>query len=415
MLLLNWTRLIFRTICVLLSFPFIFSPCIGCTENTPEWAALIYFIPFVIIFQFGWAATQISHLSLIPELVTSDHEKVELTAFRYAFTVMANITVYGVAWLLLHFQIDHTETKKLTQHLGRQDIPVFRNLSLIVIGLGSVSSLLFHLGTKENTRTHPRLPDPEEHTPLLSPDQKQHIQPVLLWKHWFLEPAFYQVAMLYMCTRLIVNLSQTYIAMYLTNSLLLPKRYIATIPLVMYISGFLSSFLMKTVNKRIGRNLTYFLGLLIILAFASWVALAERLGTEVYGAAILLGIGSATILVTSLAMTADLIGTHTHSSAFVYGSMSFADKVANGLSVMIIQNLHPCPTQLCCNGCVTFYHWVMVSVTGGVAVVATLFLASIMIWPISIRFRDVSISGLAGVNPKDHQHLEEGEQSAVVN
>ncbi|ETE65866.1 hypothetical protein L345_08364, partial [Ophiophagus hannah] len=377
------------TICVLVSFPFIFSPCIGCTENTPEWAALIYFIPFIIIFQFGWAATQISHLSLIPELVTTDHEKVELTAFRYAFTVMANITVYGVAWFLLHFQIDPTETKKLTQHLGRHDIPVFQvgvwqdgtakvNLSLIVIGCGSISSLLFHLGTKENTRTVSRLPDPDEHSPLLPLEQKQSIQPVLLWKHWFLEPAFYQ-------------------------------KYIATIPLVMYISGFLSSFLMKTVNKRIGRNLTYFLGLLIILAFASWVALAERLGIEVYGAAVLLGMGSATILVTSLSMTADLIGPHTHSGAFVYGAMSFTDKVANGLSVMIIQDLHPCPTQLCCNGCVTFYHWVMVSVTGGMAMVAALFLASIMIWPISIRFR------LAGVKPRGHQYLEEGEPVAVVN
>ncbi|KAG8126845.1 hypothetical protein E2320_021915 [Naja naja] len=361
-----------------------FSPCIGCVENTPEWAALIYFIPFIIIFQFGWAATQISHLSLIPELVTTDHEKVELTAFRYAFTVMANITVYGVAWFLLHFQIDPTETKKLTQHLGRHDIPVFRNLSLIVIGCGSISSLLFHLGTKENKRTVSRLPDPDEHSPLLPLEQKQSIQPVLLWKHWFLEPAFYQ-------------------------------KYIATIPLVMYLSGFLSSFLMKTVNKWIGRNLTYFLGLLIILAFASWVALAEQLGVEVYGAAVLLGTGSATILVTSLSMTADLIGPHTHSGAFVYGAMSFTDKVANGLSVMIIQDLHPCPTQLCCNGCVTFYHWVMVSVTGGMAIVAALFLASIMIWPISIRFRDVSISGLAGVKPRGHQYLEEGEPVAVVN
>ncbi|XP_058019336.1 major facilitator superfamily domain-containing protein 12 isoform X2 [Ahaetulla prasina] len=367
------------TICVLLSFPFIFSPCIGCTENTPEWAALIYYIPFIIIFQFGWAATQISHLSLIPELVTTDHEKVELTAFRYAFTVMANITVYGVAWFLLHFQID--PTKKLTEHLGRDDIPIFRNLSLIVIGCGSIFSLVFHLGTKENTRTVSRLPDPDEHSLLLPLEQKQPIQPVLLWKHWFLEPAFYQVAMLYMSTRLIVNLSQTYIAMYLTNSLLLPK-------------------------------LTYFLGLLIILAFASWLAIAERLNVEVYGAAVLLGAGSATILVTSLSMTADLIGPHTHSGAFVYGSMSFTDKVANGLSVMIIQDLHPCPTQLCCNGCVTFYHWVMVSVTGGIAIVAALFLASIMIWPISIRFHNVSISG---VKPRDPQYLEEGESVAVVN
>lgn len=32
-----------------------------------------------------------------------------------------------------------------------------------------------------------------------------------------------------------------------------------------------------------------------------------------------------------------------HSSAFVYGAMSFTDKMANGLAVMLIQNLHPCP------------------------------------------------------------------------
>lgn len=71
------------TICVLLSFPFIFSPCLGCGAATPEWAALLYYGPFIVVFQFGWAATQIAHLSLIPELVTSDHEKVELTALRY--------------------------------------------------------------------------------------------------------------------------------------------------------------------------------------------------------------------------------------------------------------------------------------------------------------------------------------------
>lgn len=71
------------TVCVLLSFPFIFSPCLGCGAATPEWAALLYYGPFVVVFQFGWAATQIAHLSLIPELATSDHEKVELTALRY--------------------------------------------------------------------------------------------------------------------------------------------------------------------------------------------------------------------------------------------------------------------------------------------------------------------------------------------
>lgn len=35
-----------------------------------------------------------------------------------------------------------------------------------------------------------------------------------------------------------------------------PQKFIATIPLVMYLSGFFSSFLMKPVNRRIGRNVS---------------------------------------------------------------------------------------------------------------------------------------------------------------
>ncbi|KAM5190970.1 major facilitator superfamily domain-containing protein 12 isoform 2-T2 [Callospermophilus lateralis] len=374
------------TICVLLSFPFIFSPCLGCGAATPEWAALLYYGPFIVTFQFGWAATQIAHLSLIPELVTSDHEKVELTALRYAFTVVANITVFGAAWLLLHLQGSSSsgpaQDFSVGDQLGVQDVPVFRNLSLMVVGVGAVFSLLFHLGTREGRR--PRGEEPDEHSPLVSP----HPQPLLLWKHWLREPAFYQVGVLYMTTRLIVNLSQTYMAMYLTYSLNLPKRFIATIPLVMYLSGFLSSFLMKPVNKCIGRNLTYFAGLLVVLVFAAWVALVDTLGMAVYVVAVLLGAGCATILVTSLAMTADLIGPHTHSGAFVYGAMSFSDKVANGLAVMVVQSLHPCPSELCCRSCVGFYHWVMVAVTGGVGVVATLALCSLVVWPIHLRSRD---------------------------
>ncbi|NWX41273.1 MFS12 protein, partial [Steatornis caripensis] len=402
------------TTCVLLSFPFIFNPCLGCKEKTPQWAAFIYYLPFIIIFQFGWAATQISHLSLIPELVTSDHEKVELTAFRYAFTVMANITVYGLAWLLLNFQVDQPDR---TEHLGMQDVPIFRNLSLIVVGLGAVFSLIFHLGTKEKPYPPGSLPQLEESTPLLPKEPTSPPRPLLVWKHWLLEPAFYQVAVLYMSTRLIVNLSQTYIAMYLTNSLLLPKKYIATIPLVMYVSGFLSSFLMKPVNKWMGRNLTYFVGILVILAFASWVTLARQMGAEIYGAAALLGAGSATILVTSLSMTADLIGTNTHSSAFVYGAMSFTDKMANGLAVMVIQNLHPCPTELCCPACISFYHWVMVLVTGGIAIAAVASLCCIMVWPIRIRYHAVCLQGLSGAATPygAMESVEERSQSGTVN
>ncbi|XP_056425613.1 major facilitator superfamily domain-containing protein 12 isoform X2 [Hyla sarda] len=371
------------TLSVIISFPFIFNPCLGCAENTPQWAGLIYFIPFIIIFQFGWAATQISHLALIPDLAKNEHDKVELTAFRYAFTVLANISVYAIAWLLLHFDPASSED---AQHLGRQDTSVFRTLALIVVGIGAFFSLIFHIGTKENSGFQ-RLPETDDQNgDLIHKQLSSSPEPLVLWKHWLLEPSFYQVALLYMCTRLIVNLSQTYIAVYLTYSLNLPKNYIATIPLVMYVSGFVSSLLMKPINRYIGRNITYFIGLLAIAAFSAWVALDPGLRQAVYGAAILLGAGSATILVTSLSMTADLIGPHSRSGAFVYGAMSFTDKVANGLAVVLIQSLHPCHTQHCCPECTSFYHWVMVTITGAVALVAALSLSSIMIWPINVRF-----------------------------
>ncbi|CAN2389493.1 MFS/sugar transport protein [Pristimantis euphronides] len=377
------------TLSVVISFPFIFNPCLGCTANTPQWVGLIYFIPFIIIFQFGWAATQISHLALIPDLAKNDHDKVELTAFRYAFTVLANISVYAIAWLLLHIELGGT---KDAEHLGQHDIPVFRALALIVVGIGAFFSLLFHIFTKENTNFE-RLPETGDENGA-AVEFSSSPKPLLLWKHWLLEPSFYQVALLYMCTRLIVNLSQTYIAVYLTYSLHLPKNYIATIPLVMYVSGFVASFLMKPINKYIGRNITYFIGLLAIAAFSAWVALDPELSVAVYGAAVILGSGSATILVTSLSMTADLIGPHSHSGAFVYGAMSFTDKVANGLAVVLIQSLNPCHTQQCCPACTPFYHWVMVTITGAVSLVAALSLSSIMIWPIDVRFCKASATSI---------------------
>ena len=54
------------------------------------------------------------------------------------------------------------------------------------------------------------------------------------------------------------------------------------------------------------------------------------------------GAGGSTMLITSLAFTADLIGPHVESGAFVYGAMSFTDKLSNGITVVIIQYLHPC-------------------------------------------------------------------------
>lgn len=59
-------------------------------------------------------------------------------------------------------------------------------------------------------------------------------------------------------------------------------------------------------------QITYLFGLLLVFGFAVWVIVDQNMGSErIYGAALLLGAGSATILVMSLSMTAKLIGEQT--------------------------------------------------------------------------------------------------------
>ena len=69
------------TACVTLSFPFIFSRCIGCTESSNT-VKFFYYTGFSMVFAFGWGGTQIGHLSLIPEISKGESERVELSALR---------------------------------------------------------------------------------------------------------------------------------------------------------------------------------------------------------------------------------------------------------------------------------------------------------------------------------------------
>ena len=52
---------------------------------------------------------------------------------------------------------------------------------------------------------------------------------------WFKEFQLYQIAMMYMATRLFNNINQCYIPLFLQVTLKLHARFIATVPLAMFI------------------------------------------------------------------------------------------------------------------------------------------------------------------------------------
>lgn len=71
------------TIMVACSLFFFWHTCLFCKDSSPLVWKIVYFSVPIIIFQFGWASVQISHLSLIPELTSSKNERVELNSIRY--------------------------------------------------------------------------------------------------------------------------------------------------------------------------------------------------------------------------------------------------------------------------------------------------------------------------------------------
>ena len=72
---------LFGTVCVTISFPFIFNRCLGCTDSS-SLVKFFYYTAFCMVFGFGWGSTQIGHLSLIPEIIKRESERVELSALR---------------------------------------------------------------------------------------------------------------------------------------------------------------------------------------------------------------------------------------------------------------------------------------------------------------------------------------------
>lgn len=351
---------LFGTILVTISFPFLFLKCLV-GENASDWAQLVYYAPFVTVFQIGWAATQIAHLALVNEIAFDESERVGLNSYRNACTLLSSVVVYGIAWGL--FGLDDNSNK-----FTRADEMQFMILMFSVIGIGSIFSVFFHVATPEARFS--------EHAALMKLSNRHCQQVDMTWCDWLKEYQFYLVAVAYMLSRLVANVSQTYWPLYVKDTLNLHKVFVAIIPLVVFMSGFFASLIMKRVNQLLGRKSTFVCGLILIGASCIWLwFLHDRNKMQVFGAAIFMGSGSATLLVTSLSMVADLIGEHTTTGAFVYGSMSLADKLSSGTALILVQTFHPCKNyEVSCSGTAQYYRRVMVFLPAGFSIVSLLFL-----------------------------------------
>lgn len=98
------------TLLVFVTFPMIFSICPMC-DVWPTWWHIVYFSIVILIFQFGWPIVQVSHLAIIPEMARTQKDRTQLTSVRYSASVISNIIVFIVTWLVLRANRTTTDTK----------------------------------------------------------------------------------------------------------------------------------------------------------------------------------------------------------------------------------------------------------------------------------------------------------------
>ncbi|KAJ0391048.1 hypothetical protein P43SY_011859 [Pythium insidiosum] len=88
---------------VIVCFFFVFAAC------APKWFTptpsrlllVVYYSVAASLFNFGWAAVQVSHMALVPELSKDDSVRIVLNSTRYAFTILSNVLVFCVFFVLL--------------------------------------------------------------------------------------------------------------------------------------------------------------------------------------------------------------------------------------------------------------------------------------------------------------------------
>jgi len=291
-----------------------------------------------------------------------------LTSKRYSATIVSNLMIFLVYLFLI---------KEVPPIDEANDKGKYRYLGLFTLAVGLSCTFIFYLGMHIKT-----VKDEEEAErsggmteSLLANDgmlksvtgeyvteedenqgESEPIRMKMEWHDWLKQPQFYKVGFVvsvldpflnnfllltllqYMATRALINIVMVYITFYLIKTLQMEDTLLAVIPCILYVSSFFATLFLGKINKKIGRRKSYLLGAVICIGGSTACFFLDETHTHyIYPIAVCLGLGTATVMVGGVSMVNDLIGNELDSSAFVYGCMSFTDKLGSGLLIIVIQ------------------------------------------------------------------------------
>jgi len=162
----------------------------------------------------------------------------------------------------------------------------------------------------------------------------------IAWAYWFKRVLYYEVALVYVLTRLVTNVSQAYLAFYVINDLRMAQSAKALVPAIIYICSFIVSVILQEIAWTGRRLKAYYSagGIIWIFCGAAILLLPKSMSAFMYMISIFIGIANALMTVTGVSMQSVLIGENLGGCAFVCGSLSFLDKIACGLALYVLQS-----------------------------------------------------------------------------
>ncbi|XP_074584786.1 uncharacterized protein LOC141840637 [Curcuma longa] len=302
---------------VAVSFSSVFGSCLPCKVMGSNSTTLqtIGYSTFAAIFNVGWAVTQVSHMSMVNCMTLNPTSRVSLASCRNAFSMVANLSLYAIA--LCVFSIYAKDSVDITIQ--------YHWIAYSSIFFGCCFVVVFLIGTKE---------------PKLKLQFKCRKLSGISWTHWFKKILYYQVALVYMLTRLVTNVSQALLASYVTNELGMGRSSKALVPAIIYICSFLVSVVLQEIRWS-GLRLKIFFtagAILWIFSGAGVFVLPGRMHNLMYPLSLIIGAANALMMVTGISMESMLVGEDLNGSGFVYGSLSFADKLSCGLALYALES-----------------------------------------------------------------------------
>ena len=341
---------IFGTLLIIPSFLLTFNKCVfcdliwgedstACNNNVSNIIYYLYYMLFPALFNIGWAAVQISTMSIVPTITFNQHRRDSLVNFRNAFTYVSNIVTLIIALTL--FKLIEDEYSQ------------FKYLVNIVTILGLLCTFFFLYGVKESKLHTEAVDKAGQSFSYLSSDGSGEGDN---WKEWLKKPWFYTCGAVYMFTRMAINITMTLIPFYLVYVLKFEKSekeptppQIAMVPLASYFSSMIFSFFLyrplishfsdPDSNWQTPSSRLYPLLIGVVLLVGSsfpFLIIQCSYSWAMYLIVPCQGIGLAIMLNIATSMISDMIGNNSKWVAFIYGTYSLFDKVMNGIILSII-------------------------------------------------------------------------------